>query len=221
MSSTTSNQPRTGIAGFLLRRQGRKKASTADLITYLYLVLGTVIMFGPVVWLVMSSFKPIEGLYDFPPTFLPLRRETAVVPGYDKPLELYDVTFEDGSKETVEFSGDRPWQRFTWTKPSRAVSAQLDPGQSVSVTVQTLDTMSIASCGTTYVNEASVTGVNNVTYDPGSYLESLNLCEETLRREGWFDLRDRESTRHIGIGFSCFNERTGYGSAAFAAYMFS
>ncbi|MDV3130165.1 xanthine dehydrogenase family protein molybdopterin-binding subunit [Mycobacterium sp. 21AC1] len=61
------------------------------------------------------------------------------------------------------------------------------------------------------------TGVNNVTYDPGSYLESLNLCEETLRREGWFDLRDREPNRHIGIGFSCFNERTGYGSAAFAA----
>lgn len=61
------------------------------------------------------------------------------------------------------------------------------------------------------------TGVNNVTYDPGSYLESLNLCEETLRGEGWFDLRDREADRHIGIGFSCFNERTGYGSAAFAA----
>ncbi|UGT77773.1 xanthine dehydrogenase family protein molybdopterin-binding subunit [Mycolicibacterium smegmatis] len=61
------------------------------------------------------------------------------------------------------------------------------------------------------------TGVNNITYDPGSYLESLNLCEETLRREGWFDLRDREAGRHIGIGFSCFNERTGYGSAAFAA----
>jgi len=97
MSSRTSSQPRQGIAGFLLRRQGRKRATTADLITYLYLVLGTVIMFGPVVWLVMSSFKPIEGLYDFPPTFLPLRRETAVVPGYDKPLELYDVTVEDGS----------------------------------------------------------------------------------------------------------------------------
>lgn len=62
-------------------------------------------------------------------------------------------------------------------------------------------------------------GVNNITYDPGSYLESLNLCEQTLREEGWFALRDdaREQDRWIGIGFSCFSERTGYGSAAFAA----
>jgi carbon-monoxide dehydrogenase large subunit len=60
-------------------------------------------------------------------------------------------------------------------------------------------------------------GVNNITYDPGSYIESLNLCEQILRDEGWFDLRDTAMDRHIGIGFSCFNERTGYGSAAFAA----
>ncbi|WP_158171110.1 xanthine dehydrogenase family protein molybdopterin-binding subunit [Rhodococcus sp. JT-3] len=61
------------------------------------------------------------------------------------------------------------------------------------------------------------TGVNNITYDPGSYLESLNLCEQILRDEGWFELRDSSPGRHIGIGFSCFSERTGYGSAAFAA----
>ncbi|MGH3641638.1 MAG: xanthine dehydrogenase family protein molybdopterin-binding subunit, partial [Mycobacterium sp.] len=61
------------------------------------------------------------------------------------------------------------------------------------------------------------TGVNNITYDPGSYLESLNLCEQVLRDEGWFDLRDGSPERHIGIGFSCFSERSGYGSAAFAA----
>ncbi|WP_246069747.1 M1 family metallopeptidase [Cognatiluteimonas lumbrici] len=46
--------------------------------------------------------------------------------GADVPQQL-TVTFADGSKETVEFSGDRPWQRFTWTTPSRAVSAVLDP----------------------------------------------------------------------------------------------
>lgn len=97
MSAATSHKLREGIVGFLLRRQGRKRPTTTDFITYLYLAAGTLVMFGPVIWLVMSSFKPIEGLYDFPPTFLPLRRETAVVQGYDKPLELYDVTAEDGS----------------------------------------------------------------------------------------------------------------------------
>jgi carbon-monoxide dehydrogenase large subunit len=58
-------------------------------------------------------------------------------------------------------------------------------------------------------------GVNDITYDPGSYLESLDLCEQTLRDEGWFSRRSDEN-RVIGIGFSCFSERTGYGSGAFA-----
>lgn len=56
-------------------------------------------------------------------------------------------------------------------------------------------------------------GVNNITYDPGSYLESLDLCEKVLRDEGWFQ---RRTDGVIGIGFACFSERTGYGSGAFA-----
>ncbi|MBW0104909.1 xanthine dehydrogenase family protein molybdopterin-binding subunit, partial [Pseudonocardia sp. KRD291] len=59
------------------------------------------------------------------------------------------------------------------------------------------------------------TGVNNITYDPGSYRESLDLCEQVLRDEGWFSLRGDER-RVVGIGFACFSERTGYGSGAFA-----
>ncbi|MGI5130979.1 xanthine dehydrogenase family protein molybdopterin-binding subunit [Pseudonocardia sp. CA-107938] len=57
-------------------------------------------------------------------------------------------------------------------------------------------------------------GVNGITYDPGSYRESLDLCEQVLRDEGWFDRRDADAT--VGIGFACFSERTGYGSGAFA-----
>ncbi|GGI88696.1 oxidoreductase large subunit [Saccharopolyspora subtropica] len=59
-------------------------------------------------------------------------------------------------------------------------------------------------------------GVNGITYDPGSYRESLDRCEQRLREEGWFDLRDTAADRRIGIGFACFNERTGYGTEAFA-----
>jgi carbon-monoxide dehydrogenase large subunit len=58
------------------------------------------------------------------------------------------------------------------------------------------------------------TGVNRITYDPGSYRESLDLCEHVLRDEGWYDVR--ASDRVIGIGYACFSERTGYGSGAFA-----
>ena len=62
------------------------------------------------------------------------------------------------------------------------------------------------------------TGVNRVTYDPGSYRESLALCEQALRDEGWHALRERAAAegRRIGIGYSCFNERTGYGTGAFS-----
>lgn len=62
-------------------------------------------------------------------------------------------------------------------------------------------------------------GINAITYDPGSYLESLDLCEASLREEGWYDRQEklRLQGRFIGIGYSCFSERTGYGSDAFAA----
>ncbi|WP_019544340.1 xanthine dehydrogenase family protein molybdopterin-binding subunit [Streptomyces sulphureus] len=68
------------------------------------------------------------------------------------------------------------------------------------------------------ITDFPYTGVNNVTYDPGSYLESLDLCERTLREEGWYARREEAAAegRHLGIGYACFSERTGYGSTAFA-----
>lgn len=68
------------------------------------------------------------------------------------------------------------------------------------------------------ITEFPYTGVNDITYDPGSYLESLNLCERLVKDEGWYEKRSAAAARgrHIGIGYSCFSERTGYGSAAFA-----
>lgn len=68
------------------------------------------------------------------------------------------------------------------------------------------------------ITDFPYTGVNNITYDPGSYLESLDLCERALREAGWYERQAAATAegRHIGIGYSCFSERTGYGSAAFA-----
>lgn len=85
------------VLDFLIRTQGRKRLSMMDVLTYLYLLLGTFLMFGPVVWLVLSSFKTQAEIQRFPPRLLPYRQETVVVPGYDQPLDLYLVTFEDGS----------------------------------------------------------------------------------------------------------------------------
>jgi alpha-1,4-digalacturonate transport system permease protein len=96
LEKPTLAQPRT-IFAFLTRLRGGNKFSPTDIITYTYLILGTFLMFGPVVWLVMSSFKTPSALSEFPPTFLPYRTQTTLVEGYDEPLELYEVTFEDGT----------------------------------------------------------------------------------------------------------------------------
>ena len=65
--------------------------------SYFYLALGVLLMFGPVLWLGLSSFKTAAGLTEYPPTFLPLAQIEVAVEGYKKPLLLYNVKMEDGS----------------------------------------------------------------------------------------------------------------------------
>ena len=49
------------------------------------------------------------------------------------------VTFADGSKETAHWNGDGHWARFSWTKPVKAVSAELDPERKNSLDANYLD----------------------------------------------------------------------------------
>jgi alpha-1,4-digalacturonate transport system permease protein len=85
------------ILAFLTRRRGKKRVDVTDVIAYVYLIVGTLLMFGPVVWLFISSFKPLDGIYEFPPTLLPYKQESVQIKGYDQPLPLYDVKLADGS----------------------------------------------------------------------------------------------------------------------------
>jgi hypothetical protein len=63
-----------------------------------------------------------EGTGPFPfRTTVTLRRFGALVP-----QELV-VKFADGSSETVHWDADEKWRTFSWTKPVKAVSAELDP----------------------------------------------------------------------------------------------
>jgi len=66
-------------------------------------------------------------------TVVMIRRKGADVP------QTLRVTFADGSHETRRFSGDRPWQRFAWITPSKAVSAQLDPERRIALDRNKLD----------------------------------------------------------------------------------
>ena len=83
---------------FLNRRSGRNRLDLSDILTYAFLVLGTIIMFGPILWLVMSSFKSQAALIEYPPRLLPYAQVMVDVEGYDEPLPLFTVTFEDGSE---------------------------------------------------------------------------------------------------------------------------
>ena len=57
-------------------------------------------------------------------------------------------------------------------------------------------------------------GVNGISYDEGSYRESLDLAEKWVARGGWPGERDQLRTTGLraGIGYSCFSERTAYGT---------
>ena len=85
------------VTQFLGRTRGHKKLHITDYLTYAYLVLGTIVMFGPVIWLVMSSFKSSGEISKFPPRLLPYTQETVVVEGFDDPLPIFLATLEDGT----------------------------------------------------------------------------------------------------------------------------
>ena len=89
------------VVEVLAKTRGRKRLHWTDYAAYAYLALGVILMFGPVVWLALSSFKTQAGLLEFPPTLLPMSQKEAVVQGYDKPLRLFDVTLPDGSKKVM------------------------------------------------------------------------------------------------------------------------
>jgi carbon-monoxide dehydrogenase large subunit len=60
------------------------------------------------------------------------------------------------------------------------------------------------------------TGVNKITYDEGSYRQALDLAEARVHEMKWPAERDRliAQGQLAGIGYSCFSERTAYGTPA-------
>jgi carbon-monoxide dehydrogenase large subunit len=62
--------------------------------------------------------------------------------------------------------------------------------------------------------EFPYTGVNGISYDEGSYRESLDLAERRATEQGWAAKRDqlRAAGLTAGIGYACFSERTAYGT---------
>ncbi len=77
-----------------------------------------------------------------------------------------------------------------------------------------IDRVEIRRRNTIAPEDFPYTGANGITYDPGSYLESLEKCLAETRAAGWWDRRDHEGDgRLVGIGIANFSERTAYGTA--------
>ncbi|TPQ51272.1 ABC transporter permease [Prosthecomicrobium hirschii] len=68
-----------------------------DIASYAYLAFGVVLMFGPVLWLVFSSFKTQSALLEFPPSLMPMAQVEVTVAGQPNPLPLFRATLPDGS----------------------------------------------------------------------------------------------------------------------------
>jgi alpha-1,4-digalacturonate transport system permease protein len=92
----------TGAARCLTRRRGGAGWHWTDIVTVLWLGAGVLLMFGPAVWLVLSSLKSPAQLAEFPPTLLPLEARSVVVEGHDRPLPLFVVTDETGTRVLAE-----------------------------------------------------------------------------------------------------------------------
>jgi aerobic carbon-monoxide dehydrogenase large subunit len=62
--------------------------------------------------------------------------------------------------------------------------------------------------------EFPYTGVNGVTYDEGSYRESLDIAESRVTEAGWQQekITLQNAGWLAGIGYACFSERTAYGT---------
>jgi carbon-monoxide dehydrogenase large subunit len=60
-------------------------------------------------------------------------------------------------------------------------------------------------------------GVTGLVYDVGSYRESLESCAKQVGFDTWTgrQIQARVEGTLLGLGFSCYNEHVGYGSAVF------
>jgi carbon-monoxide dehydrogenase large subunit len=63
------------------------------------------------------------------------------------------------------------------------------------------------------------TSASGLVYDEGSYLQTLEAAAKAVDVPAFRQLQraEREKKRYLGLGFSAFSERSGYGSKAFAA----
>lgn len=86
---------------FLTRTRRPGKLDLTDILARLWLVLGTLIVAIPVVWAVLSSFKPEAEINSFPPSLLPMATPMLQIEGMKQRLPAYTDNTPEGDGRTV------------------------------------------------------------------------------------------------------------------------
>ncbi len=80
----------------LTRTRDQRSMHLTDWLTYGFLLVGVVLMFGPALWLAASSLKTKSALQEFPPSFLPMGQKEIKLADKPDPLPVYLVPLASG-----------------------------------------------------------------------------------------------------------------------------
>ena len=89
----------------LTRTRDNRTMHITDWLTYGFLLLGVVLMFGPALWLAASSLKTKSALQEFPPSFLPMGQKEVRLADKPDGLPVYLVPI--GAGQSVELALQR------------------------------------------------------------------------------------------------------------------
>jgi len=89
----------SNAVAFLTRTRRPGRIGLTDILSWVWLIGGTLAVLIPVVWAAMSSLKPEAEITRFPPSLLPRAAVQVEVQGYDKPLSLWKATINDVERE--------------------------------------------------------------------------------------------------------------------------
>lgn len=87
------------ILRFLTRTRYPGRIHITDVLAWVWLIGGTLAVAIPVLWAVISSMKTEAEITRFPPSLLPKAAVQVTVPGYDKPLGMWQAQIEGKVRE--------------------------------------------------------------------------------------------------------------------------
>lgn len=86
---------------FLTRTRRPGKMDIIDILSWLWLTLGTAVIAIPIAWAMLSSLKTQAEVNSFPPSLIPQSTVSTQVEGYDKDLSVWEWTQASGETKKV------------------------------------------------------------------------------------------------------------------------